>query len=82
MLNTWTHVASTFDGAVIRLYINGVQVASTAFSGTMVPSTGALRIGGNSLFVTEYFTGRIDEVRIYDRALSAAEIVVDRDTAL
>ena len=47
----------------------------------MVTSTGALRIGGNSLW-GEYFQGRIDEVRVYSRALSAAEIQTDMATPL
>ena len=42
-------------------------------------STGALRIGGNSIW-GEWFSGQIDEVRVYDRALSAAEVAGDRDT--
>ena len=78
-LNTWSHLAGTYDGATLRLYLNGVLVASQAVTGAMVSSTGALRIGGNGVW-GEYFTGRIDEVRIYNRALSAAEIQRDMTT--
>jgi hypothetical protein len=42
-------------------------------SGAIAPSTGSLRIGGNSLW-GEYFQGCIDEVRIYNRALTPADI--------
>jgi Concanavalin A-like lectin/glucanases superfamily len=42
-------------------------------SGALVTSTGALRIGGNSVW-GEFFQGRIDEVRVHNRALSATEI--------
>ena len=80
-LNTWTHVATTYDGTTARLYINGTQVATTTFTGPLATSTGALRIGGNAVW-TEYFTGRIDEVRIYKRALSAAEVVTDMTTPI
>jgi hypothetical protein len=61
--------------------VNGVQVSSVPRSGTqsIEIGTGALRIGGNTVW-GEYFGGLIDEVRIYNRALSAAEIATDRDT--
>ena len=75
-LNTWSHVAATYDGATLRLFVNGVQVGSQAMTGAMAVSTGALRIGGNSVW-SEYFQGRIDEVRIYNRALTAGEIQAD-----
>ena len=74
--NTWSHLAGTYDGTTLRLYVNGVQVASAAYSGTIGTSSGPLRIGGNSLW-GEYFQGTIDEVRIYNRALTALEIQTD-----
>src|SRR5919201_773580 len=80
-LNTWTHLAGTYDGATIRLYVGGTLVASQAETGSIAPSTGALRIGGNSVW-GEYFQGLIDEVRIYNRALSASEIQTDMNTAI
>src|SRR5262249_14584711 len=75
-LNTWSHLAGTYDGSTLRLYVNGAQVASKAYTGTIATSTGPLRIGGNSIW-NEYFTGRIDEVRIYNRVLTATEIQAD-----
>ena len=80
-LNVWTHMAFTFDGATLRLYVNGVQVGTTAKVGTALAGTGPLRIGGDQPF-SEFFAGRIDELRIYDRALSVTEIVTDRDTPI
>jgi Concanavalin A-like lectin/glucanases superfamily/Domain of unknown function (DUF1929)/Bacterial Ig domain/Kelch motif len=74
--DTWTHLAATFDGASLRLYVNGSQVASTVGAGPIVGSTGALHIGGHGV-LREFFRGRIDEVRVYNRALSAAEIQAD-----
>src|SRR5882724_9543448 len=79
-LNAWTHLAATFDGATVRLYVNGVQVASQAQTSALAPTTGTLQIGGDSY--GEFFAGRIDEVRIYNRALSAAEIQTDMNTAV
>jgi hypothetical protein len=75
--NTWTHLAATYDGANLRLYVNGVQNASRAVTGAIRVSTGALRFGGNSSWNDEWFAGQIDEARIYNRALSAAEIQAD-----
>lgn len=80
-LNAWSHLASTFDGSTLRVYVNGAQVASKPFSGPIATSTGALRIGGNAVW-GEYFRGSIDEVRIYNRALSAGEITTDMNTAV
>jgi hypothetical protein len=75
-LNIWTHLAVTYDGAVLRLYENGVEVGSQAVSGDIATSSQALRIGGNAVW-GEYFSGRIDQVRIYNRALTPAEIQND-----
>ena len=80
-LGTWSHLAVTYDGAVLRLYVNGTQVATKSISGQITPTTGALRIGGNNIWA-EWFNGSIDEVRIFNRALTQAEIQTARDTAL
>ena len=80
-LNAWSHLASTYDGSMLRLYVNGVLVSSTAASGSMAASTGVLRIGGNGVW-PEWFAGLIDEVRVYNRALSASEIQTDMNTAV
>ena len=76
-LNTWTHIASTYDGATLRFFINGTQVSATAATGNMVTTTNMLRIGGSPNLGTQYFAGLIDEVKIYNRALSQAEIQTD-----
>jgi hypothetical protein len=73
----WTHLATTYDGATQRIFVNGAQVASRAQAGGMTVSGGALRIGGNNSFAGEFFEGLIDDVRVYNRALSAAEIAGD-----
>ncbi len=80
-LNTWTHLAMTYDGANIRVYRNGALVATLAQTGTFEVSNNVLRLGGNTTW-DEWWAGRIDEVRIYNRALSAAEIATDRDTPI
>ena len=80
-LNAWTHLATTYDGANVRLYLNGALAATRAATGSITVSTGALQIGGNSVW-SEWFKGLIDEVRVYSRALSADEIAADRDRAV
>ena len=77
-LNTWSHLAATYDGATMILYVNGVQVASQTQSGALSTSTDPLTIGGNSS--GEAFAGIIDEVRIYNRALNASAIQTDMNT--
>ncbi|WP_426481092.1 endo-beta-N-acetylglucosaminidase H [Chryseobacterium sp. R2ACT005] len=70
--NTWYHVAATYDGANMKLYINGVLDATKAQTGN-VNSTGAFNIG--YLYNTSRnFNGKIDEVRVWKRALSQTEI--------
>ena len=79
VVNTWTHLAATYDRVTMRLYVNGVQVASRAQTGNIVTSTNPLQIGGDSIY-GQYFAGLIDEVRVYNRALSLAEIQTDMNT--
>ncbi|MGR9108006.1 MAG: LamG-like jellyroll fold domain-containing protein [Gammaproteobacteria bacterium] len=72
-VNQWTHVASTYDGQNQRFYVNGVEVANRSENGLIDVSGGNLRIGGNSVW-GEFFDGYIDEVRIYNRALTETEV--------
>ena len=67
--NTWAHLAATYDGAALRIYVNGVQSAQLLTVGSIATSNGALKIGSNSIW-PEDFQGLIDEVRIYSRALT------------
>jgi hypothetical protein len=77
--NSWLHLAATYDGTNVKMYVNGALVATTAAAGSIATSTGPLRIGGNGIW-GEFFKGRIDDVRIYNRALSAAEVTTDMGT--
>ena len=71
-VNTWTHLATTYDGVTFKLYRNGSLVASTAYTGGIPISTGILQIGATQF--GEYFQGLIDEVQLYNRAISATEV--------
>jgi len=75
--NEWTHLAISFDGAFKRLYVNGEQVASVAESGALAYDPAAVLTIGSDLASNQsssFFTGRIDEVGLYNRALTADEI--------
>ena len=74
--DTWSHLATTYDGTTLRLYVNGTPAGELALSGPLTASSGVLRIGGNLVW-DEWFAGTIDEVRVYDRALSASEVQGD-----
>ncbi len=78
-VNSWTHLAVTYDGVTLRLFVNGTQVGSRAVAGSIPASTSPLRMGGNAVW-GEYFDGLIDEVRVYNRALTQAEIQNDMNT--
>jgi hypothetical protein len=70
-LNTWTHLTGTFDGSTYRFYINGTPAGTAA--GTLgSPNNLPLRIGTSG--TCERFVGLIDEVELFNRALSASEI--------
>jgi hypothetical protein len=79
--NVWAHLAVTYDGAILRLYVNGAQVSSRAQTGNIATSTNPLQIGGDSIW-GRYFHGTIDEVRIYNQALSPSEIQTDMITPI
>jgi hypothetical protein len=77
---TWTHLAGTYDGATVRLYVDGAELANVAqpLTGNLPTDTTPIIIGGNgndaSGVPTELFPGSLDEIMLYRRALSAAEI--------
>ncbi|HET7445015.1 MAG TPA: LamG-like jellyroll fold domain-containing protein [Solirubrobacterales bacterium] len=78
--NTWSHIALTSDGTTLRLYVNG-KLVDTSSAKSAMESSGPLQIGCSKTF-GEYYQGLIDEVRIYDRSLSGAEVEEDKATAI
>jgi hypothetical protein len=75
-LNQWIHVALTWDGKTARLYQGGQAVGSVAYAGSLPATINPVILGNNanSTGVDQPLGGRLDEVRFYDRALSASEI--------
>ncbi|KAA9340723.1 LamG-like jellyroll fold domain-containing protein [Adhaeribacter soli] len=73
--NTWMHVAATYNGSVLKLYINGTEHKTKTFSSppTIKTNTLPLAIGAQSNG-SNPFQGAIDDARVYNIALSPAEI--------
>ncbi|MEI6500639.1 MAG: LamG domain-containing protein, partial [Armatimonadota bacterium] len=71
----WSHVVGTFDNETMRLYVNGVQVGSLVRQGPLNPSEAGVSLGtytpghGGAFFI-----GTMDEVKIWDRGLTAEEV--------
>jgi manganese oxidase len=80
-VGAWTYIALTYDGTTRAFYVNGSLASSAPLTGDVLASDGALRLGLNSIW-GEPFKGLIDELRIYPRALTAAEIDTDMNTSV
>ncbi|RMF40153.1 MAG: LamG domain-containing protein, partial [Anaerolineae bacterium] len=72
-LNTWSHVSLTYDGAFLRLYINGKLDQSAASTGGLCQTNNDIWIG-KVANAYDAFHGALDDIRIYPRALNTAEI--------
>ena len=70
----WTYVAATYDGSDTRLYVNGSEVASAAYNAGIPSSTGSVMIGTQD-DLSNFFDGAIDDVEIFNEALSPQEIM-------
>jgi hypothetical protein len=74
-MNKWQHLAMTYDGADLVLYVNGKQAAKKTVNRKRKPGAAPLTIGARQdRYAGGYFSGVIDEVRLYDRALAASEV--------
>jgi hypothetical protein len=80
---SWHYVTGRYDGSYISIWVDGRQENSAAAPNlTMSSTTNAMELGGNCNGYAYPFRGTLDEVRVYARALSAAEIQADMVTAL
>ena len=79
LADTWYHVAMNYDGVSLKCFVDGQLDGSLLVAGSIQTSDGSLRIGAyapiNGTGSKHFFPGLIDEVRFYNRALSAAEIL-------
>lgn len=69
----WYNVGATYDGSNVRLYLNGVLVKTQAQTGT-ISDASLLTLGKNPASNTEYFKGKIDEVRVFNTNLSNSQL--------
>lgn len=73
--DTWYSLVGVFNGSAVQIYVDAVAGTSAAYSGTMPSGSQTLAIGANAADTsTQEFSGTIDEVQIYDRALSPEQI--------
>jgi Concanavalin A-like lectin/glucanases superfamily len=72
----WVHVAGSYDGAIVRLYVDGTEAGSGPASGPIKVTADPLRIGTKIPLAPagDFWAGQLDEVLLYGRALSPSEI--------
>ncbi len=70
----WQHVAATYDGQMMRIFVNGVEKAAQPLSGTIDPTEDPVVIGRNVVNTPFAWNGQIDEIELFNRALSQTEI--------
>jgi trimeric autotransporter adhesin len=74
MLNSWNFLVVTVESYTQNAFINGIAVPQVSISGNSVNNSQALTLGRSSYWNNAYFTGQLDDVRIYDRVLTESEI--------
>ena len=72
-INKWSHIAASYDGSVAKIYVNGIEDGSNSFASTGAANASDVYIGSRQSD-QDMFDGLIDDLRIYDRALSEQEI--------
>ena len=73
-LGTWYQVTGVYDGEYSYLYLNGVLKGQVAMSGSVASTTYPLELANQNSSVPTFFDGNIDEVSIWNDALTAAEV--------
>jgi hypothetical protein len=79
-INQWSHLAITQDGLNMVFYLDGKPVSTKTSTDPMVPASANVTLGASAF--GEYFTGKIDEVRVYNYARTPAQVVSDMNTSL
>jgi glucose/arabinose dehydrogenase len=80
-LGQWSHLAVVFNGTQAQFYLNGVLMGTSAVNASITARGNALRIGADAN-TQQFFKGLIDDLRIYNRALTAAEVQGDMNAGL
>ena len=81
-LGSWQHVAITHDGDTLTFYVNGVQVGQTAGAPLPNPGSAPIRIGARATDQARFFDGAIDDVRVWNIALTEQDVVSQMDSEL
>lgn len=81
-LNTWMHVAVTYSGTDLKLYVNGVEDATAAVTTPMVASNQSLCIGEGSMWKDRRFTGKMSDLRLWNVVKTQTEIAADMTSTL
>ena len=78
---TWMHIAATWDGTTIKLFLNGIQEGNTlSFSGPIQTNSLPLAIGNQNTTDPRAYIGTLDDVRLYNYALSSTEVLALANT--
>ena len=76
VIDTWFHVVYTYDGEIVRLYLNGIETNTEVHTGDLQTSSNPVRFGRRAGAGTynNWFNGKIDDIGIWGRALTQCEI--------
>ncbi len=72
--NQWYHFVVTYDNSNVRFYSDGILINTKTQTGSSVNNSNPLRFGANSLLNGDWFNGKLDDIRIYNRALTDSEV--------
>jgi hypothetical protein len=79
-LNQWSYLAVVFDGTQVQFYVNGALVSTQALNATIVARGNPINIGADAL-PAQFYKGSLDDLRIYSRVLTQAQIQSGHDNA-
>ena len=80
-LNQWSHLAVVFNGSQAQFYVNGALVSSKSLNVNLTARGGQMRLGADA-DTRQFYKGVLDNVRIYNRALTTSEVQSDMNTGL
>jgi Concanavalin A-like lectin/glucanases superfamily len=80
-LNQWTHLAVVFNGLSAQFYVNGTMVSSKSLVASITARGMTLRMGADAS-AGQFYKGLLDNVRVYNRALSGTEVTTDMNSGL
>jgi glucose/arabinose dehydrogenase/PKD repeat protein len=81
-LGEWSHLAITFDGSVVRFYRNGSLVSGPSIGASVVTPRDTLLYIGSDVRPSQFLNGSLDDIRLYNRTLTASDVASDMNTPL